>query len=129
MKELKWENLEAEQLAQWLRQNKYKFTHIANESWLPPKVAMMASMRKKRMWTSPWFPDYCIILKRWALLFIELKRPRNIKKNWEPWASPSTVSDEQLSWVEELSRLDNIDAQICYWHKECIDLITLLENK
>lgn len=129
MKQLKWENLEAERLAQWLRNNQYKHTHIANESWLPPKVAMMASMRKKRMWTSPWFPDYCIILKRWALLFIELKRPKKILKSWKLGASPSSVSEEQLEWISQLSRLDNIEAQICYGCTEAINLINLLENK
>lgn len=129
MKQLKWENLEAERLAQWLRMNNYKFTHIANESWLPPKVAMMASMRKKRMWTSPWFPDYCIILKRWALLFIELKRPKKILKSGKLGASPSTISEEQLQWIEELSKIDNIDACIAYWYEEAIKLITFFETK
>ena len=129
MKQLKWENLEAENLAQWLRANKYRFSHLANESGLPPKVAMIAAMRKKRMWVSRWVPDYMIILKRWALLFIELKRPRNILKNGKEWASPSTISDEQKEWVEELSIIDNVDAMICYGAKEAIKLIEIMEVK
>jgi hypothetical protein len=82
MKPLKWENLEAENLAKWLRLKDYRFSHLANESWLPPKVAMLSAMRKKRMGVSKGVPDYMIVLKRWALLFIELKRPRPILKNW-----------------------------------------------
>ena len=132
MKQLKWENLEAEMLAKWLRTNNYTFSHIANESWLPPKVAMLASVRKKRMWVTPGVPDYIIILKRKTLLFIELKKPRTTKDNWEYYSLSTDwikIAPEQLHWVESLSQIDNIDAQICFWHKNAIELITLLENK
>jgi len=43
------ENEEAEALATYLKLKKYTFTHIANESGLPPKIAMLAAIRKKRM--------------------------------------------------------------------------------
>ena len=122
------ENQEAETLSQWLKAYKYKFTHIANESWLPPKVAMLSALRKKRMWLSPWFPDYCIILKRWALLFIELKRQKRVLKNWKLWVSPSKISDEQKDWLEELSAIPNVEACIAYWSKEAINKILTLEN-
>ena len=100
---LKWENLESELFAKWLKSNEYKSTHIANESWLPPRVAMLSSLRKKRMWTSPWFPDYCIILKCGSLLFIELKKPRTLKKNGEYKALSSDwieISPEQEEWIK-----------------------------
>ena len=118
---LKWENLEAELLAKWLNQKGYKFTHIANESWLPPKIAMLSSLRKKRMWTSPGFPDYCIILKSGALLFIELKKPRTRKKNGEFYALSSDwieIKPEQEKWIEELNKLDNVWACFCFWYEE-----------
>lgn len=123
------EDIEWQMLANWLRSQWYKFSHIANEIGIAGHVGMLINKKKVKLWLNKWFPDYCIILKRWALLFIELKRKRTIKQNWEPWASPSKVSDEQLDWVSQLSKLDNVDCQICYWHKECIELINLLENK
>jgi hypothetical protein len=131
-RQLKGENLEAEALAQWLRLSHYTFSHIANESWLPPKVAMLASVRKKRMWVTPGVPDYIIILKRWALLFIELKKKRTHKEDWEFYALSSDhikVSEEQQHWVESLSKLDNVDAHIVFWAEEAIKLIQYLETK
>ncbi len=129
MKPLKWENLEAENLAKWLRLKDYRFSHIANESGLPPKVAMLSAMRKKRMWVSKGVPDYMIVLKRWALLFIELKRPRPILKNWKLWSSPSVISEEQKEWIETLSRIDNIDAVIAYGSEEARNIIEIIEHK
>jgi len=125
------ENEEAECLARWLNTNNYLSTHIANESWLPPRVAMIAAKRKKRMWLRKWFPDYCIILKRGNLLFIELKKTRSYKKNWEFKALSSdgiVTSPEQLEWQEELNKLSNIQCNICYWHKEAIELIQRIEE-
>lgn len=131
MKQLKWENLEAETLARWLRWQQYRFAHLANESWLPPKVAMLASVRKKRMWVSPWVPDYLICLKRWSLLFIELKKPRTKRENGE-WYSLSTdsikVSPEQTEWIEALHSIDNVSAHICFWSQEAINLIQTLDT-
>lgn len=113
------EDHEAESLATWLRYKQYKFTHIANESGQKGTANIIQMMaKKKRMGTSPWFPDFCIILKRWSLLFIELKRQRKKKKNWELGASPSAVSDEQKAWVASLSALDNVMACIAYWWED-----------
>jgi len=58
------ENKEAEMFSEWLKMRGYTFTHIANESGLPKKYAMLSALRKKRMGTSSGFPDYAIILKR-----------------------------------------------------------------
>lgn len=122
------EDIEAESLAYRLRANWYIFTHVANESWLPPKVAIIAAMKKKRMWLSPWVPDFIIILKRWSLLFIELKRQRIILKNGNLWASPSKISEEQKSWIEKLWKIENVEALIAFWHKEAIEQIKYFEN-
>lgn len=122
------ENIEAESLASWLRLKWYTFSHIANESGLPPKVAMLSALRKKRMWLSPWFPDFCIILKRNSLLFIELKRQRPVLKNWKLWASPSKISEEQIRWINKLWNIENIGAEICYWYLEAIDKILYYEE-
>lgn len=129
MKPLKWENLEAENLARWLRWNNYTHSHLANESGLPPKVAMLASIRKKRMWVTKGVPDYLIILRRGSLLFIELKRPCPLLKSWKLGKSPSVVSEEQKDWIEKLSRIDNVEACLAYGCKQAIEIIEHLEKK
>lgn len=65
--------------ANWLRSNGYRFTHVANESGLPPKVAMRIGQKKRLMGTSKGFPDYLIVLKRGSLLFVELKKERGAR--------------------------------------------------
>ena len=120
------ENIESEKLANWLRSKGYMFTHIANESWLPPKVAMLAAKRKKRMWLSPWFPDFCIVLNINALLFIELKRQIDYSKSTKG-KKYSTISQEQIEWCQRLNECDNTQAEICYWANEAIELIKRIE--
>ncbi len=125
------ENQESEILAKWLGANKYMSTHIANESWLPPRVAMIAAKRKKRMWLSKWFPDYCIILKRGSLLFIELKKTRTRKNNGEYKALSSdwiVVSPEQEEWMRELNKIENVQCEICYGAEEAINFITKIDE-
>lgn len=120
------ENQEAEILAKWLKSNNYLSTHIANESWLPPRVAMIAAKRKQRMWLTKGFPDYCIILKRGSLLFIELKKTRTRKKNGEFRALSSdgiVVSPEQEIWKWEFNKIENVQCEICYWADEAINFI------
>ena len=115
------EDKEAEGLAYWLRLNWYIFTHIWNESWQRWTINIIKMMaKKKRLWVSKGVPDFLCILKRWSLLFIELKRAKK---------SLSKVSKEQQSWIDELNKLTNIEAHICYWCKEAIKLIESLESK
>jgi hypothetical protein len=112
-------------LANRLRVNNYKFTHIWNESWQRwTKNIIIMMARKKRLWVSKWFPDYCIILKRGALLFIELKKSK-WPKGWLNW---SVISEEQVEWCNKLSEVPNIQAEICHWAKESIKLINNIEN-
>lgn len=120
------EDTEAVILSNWLRFNNYKFTHIANESWLPPKIAMRVWIKKKRMWLSPWFPDYCIILKRKSLLFIELKPSIDYSKS-EKGRKLGRASKEQLEWQKELNTVNNIQCEICYWAEESIKLIKRMD--
>lgn len=123
------EDKEAENLATWLRLNKYKFAHIWNESGQNgTKNILIMMAKKKRMWVSPWFPDYCIVLKRGSLLFVELKRQRQKLKNGNLWSSPSNVSNEQKEWVEILSSLDNNMACISYWWQDAVKQVLYFEN-
>lgn len=123
------EDQESYELARRLNINNYKFSHIWNESgqrWTRNIIIMM--QKKKKMWVSPWFPDYCIILKNWSLLFIELKRQKPILKNGTLWKSPSKVSEEQIDRVLKLNQLDNVFAYIAYWANEAIQIINDLEQ-
>lgn len=59
--------------ANWLRENNYIFHHSPNETF-----TKFHNVRRKNMLegVAKGFPDYCIILKRGSLLFIELKKAR-----------------------------------------------------
>ena len=123
------EDFEAEMLVNYLRSCNYEFAHIWNESgqrWTKNIIAMMN--KKKKLWVAKWFPDYCIVLKRWSILFIELKRQRRVLQNWNLWASPSKTSEEQKKWIKILNLIDNISAEICYWADEAINQIHYFEN-
>lgn len=67
------EHQHATAFAHWLRTNDYTFHHSPNETHTK-------SWKQKRKNTlegvSAGFPDYCIVLKRGSLLFIELKKAR-----------------------------------------------------
>ena len=124
MEKVPFENYEAEEFAKWLRNNWYKFTHIANESGQKGTrniIIMMA--RKKRMWVSPWFPDFCIVLKRGSLCGIELKRRQPVLKNGTLGVAPSEVSPQQEEWIAVLDAIDNISASICYWWEDARDKV------
>lgn len=114
------ESVEQEQLANWLDMNWYKFSAIRNESdtrsFYKWKQRKLSGCRK-------WIPDFCILLKRKAVLFIELKRQRPELKNWKKWKSPSVVSPEQIEWNTAINEIDNVSACISYWYKEAIQHI------
>lgn len=125
------EDQEAITFANWLRVKWYRFTHIANESGLPPKVAMLSAIKKKRMWLSPWVPDFIIVLKRWTLLFLELKRtlePTDYRKDWKLKSSAPWPSEQQLEWLSTLGNLDNVEAILAYWLKEACELVEHYEK-
>jgi len=116
------EHQEAIVLANWLRLNNYTFHHSPNETYTK---SWNQKRKNKLEWVSKWFPDYTIILKIKALLFIELKKAR-----WPKWGlNGSQISPEQIQWCESLNKCWNIQAEICHWADEAIELINRLENK
>lgn len=123
------EEQEWEILKNWLEANNYKFTHIANEIWIAGRIWMLVNKKKIKQGLKKWFPDYFIKLKRNSALFIELKRKRKILKSWKLWSSPSKVSEEQKKWISELNNIPNVQAEVCYWADEAIELIESLEEK
>lgn len=118
------ESHEQIRLANYLDSKGYLFSAIRNES---DYNSIAKGSKRKREWVRKWIPDFCIVLKRWAVLFIELKRCRKILKNWTRWVSPSKVSPEQKHWLKELNKIWNIQGSLCYGAWEAIDHIESLE--
>lgn len=87
--------------ADYLRLKNLKFTHIANESGLPPRVAMIVGAKKKKMGVSRGVPDFMVITPQ-GLVFVEMKR-----------VSGGRASPEQLEWIDALNKLDGVEAKIC----------------
>lgn len=119
---LKPEAAEQAKLVSWLEFNHYKFSAIPNSTYT-------TSWNQKRInkvtWVRAGVPDIMIILKRWALLFIELK-----KVKWKRGGmNGSTVSEFQASWIEELSKIDNVDACVCHWFEDAKNMIEILEKR
>jgi len=122
---LKPEALEQAKLVLYLEKNKYKYTAIPNSTYT-------TSVKQKTVntmtWVNAWLCDVFIVLKRWSLLFLEMKLPKKVLKNWKLWASPSKISDDQIKWIDVLSKIDNTMACIWYWHKHAIEQIEYFEN-
>ena len=79
------EQVEAEAFAQWLEINRFRFTHIPNETGSSDEAKRRA-VRMKRAGTSPGFPDYLIYPPGFNIA-IELKslvgRPsKNSSNGW-----------------------------------------------
>ena len=125
MKNIPLESFEQEKLANYLRANNYIFFKAPSETYT---TSWNQKRKNKLEWVTKGFPDTTIILKRWSLLFIELKRIKRTLKNWKLWESPSKVSIEQINWQKELSNLENIESLICYWADEAIQKIKELEE-
>ena len=120
------ESAEQIRLTNWLDINNYKFSAIRNESDFNNIVKWV---KRKKEWVRKWISDFCVILKRWSVLFIELKRQQPLLKNWKMWKSPSTVSKEQIEWVEAINSCWNTEARICYGAENAIKVIKELELK
>ena len=122
---LKPEALEQANLVLWLESKWYTYTSIPNSTWTK---SIKQKIVNKLTWLKPWLCDMLIILKRGSILFIELKRQKRVLKSWKLWKSPSVISKEQLHWIKELNKCDNVEAQICYWAKEAIEVVEKMEN-
>ena len=119
------EDYEQERLANWLDANWYMFSAIRNES---DTHSFYKGKIRVRSWCRKWIPDFCIILKKQSLLFIELKRQKRVLKSGKLWASPSIVSPEQIKWQEKLNKVNNVQCEIAYGYQEAISIIQMLEN-
>ncbi|PZM81822.1 hypothetical protein DLH72_04980 [Candidatus Gracilibacteria bacterium] len=113
-------------LANLLRANNYKFTKNPNETF----TKFYNVKRKNKLeGVSAGVPDMMIILKRGSLLFIELKRRKKILKSGKLSTSNSKISKEQIEWIEELNKIPNVEACVCYGADEAWEKVQELENK
>lgn len=93
------EDIESKAFASWLDDMVlYKkvdcFSHIPNET----SIKNMAYLSKmKSMGKRKGVPDFIIVIKK-KIFFIEMKRQKN-----ENGTSASTVSPEQVKWIEKLN--------------------------
>lgn len=114
------EKYESEALANRLDNYWYTFSAIRNES---DSRSFAKGKIRKKSWVRKWIPDFCIVLKKKAMCFIELKRQKPIWKKGKVLKSPSKVSEEQKKWIKELKSVTNTYAEICYWAEEAIMFI------
>ncbi len=115
------EAAEQAKLVQWLELNWYKFTMIANDTWTP---SFNQKRKNKALWMRPWMSDMIIILKRQALLFLEMKKTK--WKKW--WMNGSQISNHQLWWQEAIEQIDNCTYKFGHWFEHSIELIQELEE-
>ncbi|MFO0764091.1 MAG: VRR-NUC domain-containing protein [Candidatus Gracilibacteria bacterium] len=118
------ETQHSEAFARWLVLHRYIFTHIANESGLPPKVAMIVGAKKKRMGVSPGVPDFMIILKRGSLLFLEMKKERGPKGG----LNDSHIDPTQEEWIQALSSINNVGAFFAHGYEDAIRIVNEMEK-
>lgn len=126
--EIPIEDAECEEFKFYLERKGYKFTHIANEIGIAGHIGMLINKKKVKLWLRRGFPDYCIILKRGSLLFIEMKRQKKTLKNWKLWASPSQIKPEQLEWKDALNNVQNVQCEVAYWCKHAQEIVKYMEK-
>lgn len=122
---LKPEAFEQAKFVLWLEQNGYTYTAIPNSTWTESTKQKAVNTMT---WVSPGLCDMLIVLKRWSLLFLEMKLPGKVLKSWKIWASPSKVSDDQKRWIEILSNIDNVMACIWYGCDHAKEQVQYFEN-
>lgn len=101
---------EATTFADWLRIKRFKFTHIANETYT---TSQKQKARNMRMGVSRGVPDFMIIVNN-AIVFVEMKRRKDSK-----------TSSEQKEWIRCLNQVDHVDAKVC---RGCDEAIRYVEN-
>lgn len=119
--QFKGESLEQVKLVNWLNLNWYHFFAVTNES---DGHSYAKGAKRKAMGVKKGVPDMFLILKRWWLLAIELKKPR--WPSW--WLNGSHISPEQLEWNKILNSVDNVAAEFCHWFQEAVETIEKYES-
>ena len=114
--------------ANWLRSEWYFFHHSPNETF-----TKFHNVRQKNTLegVSKSFPDYAIILKRWSLLFIELKKAH--WKNEDSMAQKSRqskqfgfLSSEILTMSARISLMDSRRQRELWWNVRICNFSSLI---
>lgn len=124
----KWEALEQALLVQFLELSGYKYTAIPNSTYT---TSIKQKIVNKVTWVNAWLCDLIIILKCKKVLFIELKKKRTFKKNWDYSALSSdwiNVSEAQKEWIKELNFCDWVTALVCFGFLEAKETILQQEK-
>lgn len=119
------EDVECIRFSQWLTINKIPHCHIANESRLGSRSAMIRGAKLKRMGQSKGVWDYEIyipikgitgVVDCYEIVKVEMKRIKG-----------GVVSPEQKKW-QQIYEKAGIECKICKGAKEAIDYIQNLIN-
>lgn len=122
------EENEQMQFVMWLEKNWYKYFAVPNSTFTK---SFVQHARNTLMWVVSWPPDICIILKRWSILFLELKRSleaTDYGKKWQLLKNAPHASPEQQEWIDILNGIDNVRATVAIGLKEAIRIVEESEN-
>lgn len=112
---------EQQQVCTWLDIRWYKYTAIINDM---RTNSIRQKLKATAIWLKPWMSDMIIVLKRNALLFLEMKKAK--WKRW--WLNWSKISTFQLERQENINKIDNCQYIIWHGHIEAIKNIINIEN-
>lgn len=104
------ERLECVQLVAWLREQGWRFTHVANET-----SSKAQALANRSMGTSKGFPDFVIFVSGYVV-FIEMKRTEG-----------GRASKEQKEWIDFLQKAGH-HAEICDGFEEAKKFLTEVSN-
>lgn len=106
-----YEEEEQRIVVDWLERNNYIFTAIPNSTYT---TSWNQKRKNHAMGLRSGLPDLVIILKDYSgILFVEMKRRKG-----------GTVSKEQKRWLEELNKIDNVEAIVAKGADEAINYLT-----
>ena len=110
------EAIEQQKLVQWLRLKKifhYATTNENNSYKQDRKYAMIAEQKAKAQGKLKGVADITVLLPN-KILFIELKKQGKVLKNGTVSHSNSTVSPEQIAFLEKVNSFDYAEGRVCY---------------
>ncbi len=121
------EHDEAVTFVEWMRYQKLAFWHPPMETYT---TSWKQKTRNKQEGVTKGISDYLVYLparrckkNKAVLLWIELKRRRRKLKSGKLGKSPSTVSAEQVDFIEKMNTVGNVQGGICYGAGESVAFV------
>jgi len=122
------ESEEAKVFTQVMKLLNLRIHKIKQENTINPKNSRSAwgfIAKEKAMGWVKGVSDYLVYIKpeqskdgKAKTLFIELKRKKRVLKSGKLGKSPSTVSDEQIEFLEDITKTEGVHGNICYGSEE-----------